>query len=55
MMSVGTHMRLLGNPGRASDFSWFLDYASGEPQVWICKGKDIARHWLKEHPCEIAS
>jgi allantoinase len=55
MMNVGMHMRLLGHPGRASGLARFLDYASGKPDVWICKREDIARHWLKEHPCEIAS
>jgi allantoinase len=54
MMNVGIHMRLLGHPGRASGFALFLDYASGKPNVWICKREDIARHWLKERPCEIA-
>jgi allantoinase len=55
MMNVGMHMRLLGHTGRASGLARFLDYASGKPAVWICKREDIARHWLKEHPCEMAS
>ena len=52
MMNVGMHMRLLGHIRAERSF---LAYASGKADVWICKREDIARRWLTEHPCEIAS
>jgi putative urate catabolism protein len=50
MMSVGMHMRLLGHPARASGLMRFLDYVRAQPDVWVCKRLDIARHWLATHP-----
>jgi peptidoglycan/xylan/chitin deacetylase (PgdA/CDA1 family) len=54
MMNVGMHMRILGHPSRASGLARFLDYVKSKPDVWICRRLDIAKHWLKEHPCEVA-
>jgi putative urate catabolism protein len=53
MMNVGMHMRLLGHPSRASGLARFLDYVKTKPDVWVCRRLDIAKHWLKEHPCEV--
>jgi allantoinase len=54
MMSVGMHMRILGHPSRASGLARFLDYVKSKPDVWVCRRLGIAKHWLAEHPCEIA-
>ena len=50
MMSVGLHDRLIGRPGRAAGFASFLDYILKHDRVWICRGVDIAQHWVKFHP-----
>ncbi|MGI9335250.1 MAG: allantoinase, partial [Gammaproteobacteria bacterium] len=28
----------------------FLDYVLEHDRVWICRGVDIARHWIDHHP-----
>ena len=50
MMSIGLHDRLIGRPGRAPGLARFLDYALEHDKVWICRGVDIARHWMAHHP-----
>jgi peptidoglycan/xylan/chitin deacetylase (PgdA/CDA1 family) len=50
MMSVGMHMRLLGHPARAAGLQRFLDYVAAQPDVWITRRIDIARHWAATHP-----
>ena len=50
MMSVGLHMRLAGHPGRAVALERFLDWAQGQPGLWLCRRIDIARHWAATHP-----
>lgn len=50
MMSVGLHCRLVGRPGRAQALRRFLDYVAGQPDVWIARRVDIARHWAATHP-----
>ncbi|MDH3646088.1 MAG: allantoinase PuuE [Gammaproteobacteria bacterium] len=52
MMSVGLHCRLAGRPGRAAAVARFLDYVCDHKQVWITRRVDIARHWMKQHPCK---
>jgi len=54
MMSVGLHCRLVGRPGRIAALERFLKYATGKPRVWCARRIDIARHWLKHHPCAAA-
>ena len=49
MMSVGLHMRIAGNPGRAQAVADFIEYAKGHPGVWFAKRIDIARHWMEHH------
>jgi putative urate catabolism protein len=49
MMSVGLHCRLAGRPGRAMALARFLDYVSNQPQVWLTRRIDIARHWHETH------
>ncbi|MEI2415667.1 allantoinase PuuE [Orrella sp. JC864] len=50
MMSVGLHLRLVGQPGRAAGLERFLDYVARQAGVWVCRRVDIARHWLAVHP-----
>ncbi len=50
MMSVGTHCRLVGRPGRFAGLQHFLDYVQRFDDVWICRRVDIARHWIEHHP-----
>lgn len=50
MMSVGLHLRLVGQPGRAAGLARFLDYVAQKSDVWVCRRIDIARHWWATHP-----
>jgi len=52
MMSVGIHLRLTGQAGRAPWLERFLDHALACPDVWIARRIDIARHWIREHPAD---
>ena len=52
MMSVGLHCRLVGRPGRAAALARFLDYVQRHDKVWITTRAEIARHWIKTHPCQ---
>jgi allantoinase len=50
MLSIGTHCRLLGRPGRLRALQRFLDYVQQHDKVWIARRIDIARHWALTHP-----
>ena len=50
VMTVAVHDRLTGRPGRASGFERFLDHVMSTNGVWVCRGIDIARHWVEHHP-----
>jgi len=50
MMSVGLHCRIAGKPGRALAVARFLDHVLAQPDVWLARRIDIARHWLERHP-----
>ena len=50
MLSVGLHARIVGRPGRAAALARFLDYICAQPDVWVCRRIDIARHWLTVAP-----
>jgi len=50
IMSVALHDRLIARPARAVGLIKFLDYASRHDRVWFCTGRDIAKHWHREHP-----
>jgi peptidoglycan/xylan/chitin deacetylase (PgdA/CDA1 family) len=54
MLSLGLHDRLIGRPGRAAGLARFLDYVLAHDGVWICRGVDIARHWMTRHPYRCA-
>jgi len=50
MLSVGMHLRITGHPSRAAGLERFLDYATGQKDVWVCRREQIARHWVAQHP-----
>ncbi len=53
MMSIGTHCRILGRPGRLAALERFLRYAQEKSGVWFARRVDIARHWHEFHPYDI--
>jgi peptidoglycan/xylan/chitin deacetylase (PgdA/CDA1 family) len=50
MMSIGLHMRLMGNPSRAVALKRLLDHVLDHKDVWITRRVDIAKHWRRVHP-----
>ena len=44
MMSVGTHCRIIGRPGRIVALRRFLEYVAGFDDVWVATREQIARH-----------
>jgi putative urate catabolism protein len=50
MLSIGLHARLVGRPARAAALARFLDYVRAQPDVWVARRIDIARHWQATHP-----
>ncbi len=50
MMSIGTHCRIAGKPGRMAALERFIDYAQSHEGVWFARRVDIARHWHEHHP-----
>lgn len=50
MLSVGLHNRIIAHPGRAVGLAKLLDWVATQPEVWVCRRADIARHWMAEHP-----
>ena len=49
-MSIGLHMRIIGQPAPYRGLGKFLDYIQSKPDVWITRRVDIARHWRQVHP-----
>jgi allantoinase len=45
MMSVGLHCRIAGRAGRAKGLKDFLEFATKQDDVWICRRDEIAKHW----------
>ncbi len=50
MMQIGLHNRLVGRPGRIGHLRRFVDHVLANDQVWLCRGIDIANHWIANHP-----
>ena len=48
MMTVGLHPRFSGHPARAVAVARFLDYVADHEDVWICRRRDIAEHWVQQ-------
>jgi allantoinase len=55
MLSIGLHCRLVGRPGRIAALERFLEYLLQQPQVWVCRRIEIARHWITTHPCALSA
>lgn len=53
VMSVGIHLRVLGQPGRAAGLARFLDSLAGRDDVWVCRRGDIARHFRAQVPAPV--
>jgi peptidoglycan/xylan/chitin deacetylase (PgdA/CDA1 family) len=49
MMTIGLHCRIAGHPGRALGLRRFVHHVQAHQDVWICRRKDIADHWIKAH------
>ncbi|CEL92364.1 unnamed protein product [Vitrella brassicaformis CCMP3155] len=45
MMSIGLHCRLVGRPGRMVGLQRFLEYIGKHEGVWVCRRREIAKHW----------
>jgi allantoinase len=54
MMSIGLHMRIIGQPARAAGLLRLLDHVLRYDDVWLCPRIEIARHWRATHPFEAA-
>jgi allantoinase len=50
MMSIGLHMRIIGQPARAQAVYNFIEYAKSFPGVWFARRTDIAQHWYEYQP-----
>jgi peptidoglycan/xylan/chitin deacetylase (PgdA/CDA1 family) len=50
VLSVGLHLRVLGQPGRAAGLARFLDAVAGRSGVWVARRGDIARHFRSHVP-----
>ncbi len=48
MLSVGLHARFSGHPARAVAIARFLDHATAHAEVWICRRREIAEHWIQQ-------
>ena len=49
-MVANLHDRLIGRPGRFAGLVRFLDHVEAHDKVWMCRGVDVARHWIAHHP-----
>jgi peptidoglycan/xylan/chitin deacetylase (PgdA/CDA1 family) len=49
MLSIGTHPRLFGQPGRTSALREVIEHCLEAGDVWIATREQIARWWLDHH------
>ena len=49
MLSIGTHPRLIGQPGRASALREVIEHCLEAGDVWIATREEIARWWIDHH------
>ena len=50
LMSVSTHCRLMGRPGRIAGLARFIDHVRSHDRVWFCRREELAHHWIAHHP-----
>jgi peptidoglycan/xylan/chitin deacetylase (PgdA/CDA1 family) len=49
MLSLGSHPRLFGQPGRISALREVIEHCQAEGDVWIATREEIARWWIDHH------
>jgi len=49
MLSIGTHPRLFGQPGRVSALREVIEHCLDAGDVWIATREEIARWWIDHH------
>jgi peptidoglycan/xylan/chitin deacetylase (PgdA/CDA1 family) len=49
MMSIGTHVRISGRPGRTVALDRFFKYAKQFDDVWFARRLDIAKWWIAHY------
>lgn len=49
-MSLGLHLRIIGRPGRIGALKAFLEYVTGQDDVWIATREQIADHFAAHAP-----
>jgi allantoinase len=54
MMTVSLHGRIIGRPGRIGALVRLLDHMQRAEGVWLCNRRNIARHWIAQHPAPSA-
>jgi putative urate catabolism protein len=50
LMTISTHCRLIGRPGRIGGLQRLLDHVLKHDRVWICRRDEVARHWRRHFP-----
>lgn len=50
LMNVPMHSRIVGKPGRANALRSFMKYISSKEGVWVCRRRDIAKHFESKFP-----
>ncbi|MCG8596201.1 MAG: allantoinase PuuE [Kiloniellales bacterium] len=53
MMSIGTHCRIVGRPGRIKSLERFIKHVKNHQDVWLCRRIDIANNWRETHPYDL--
>ena len=46
MLSIGLHGRIIGRPGRIDGLRRLLAHIAAHDDVWVCRRRDIAQHWV---------
>jgi putative urate catabolism protein len=54
VMNIGLHARMVGRPGRIGHLRRFVDHVQSHDRVWLCRGIDIAEHWISMFPAPAA-
>ena len=49
MLSIGSHPRLFGQPGRISALREVIEHCRASGDVWIATREEIARWWIDHH------
>lgn len=52
MMTIATHCRCIGKPGRFSALKKIVEYISSKPDVWVATRTQIAEHFREKFPYE---